>query len=137
MLNMIKRILSISGKYKNKILLGILMNFLKSVSMAMMMFAVYVVVDHLEALSPRVIWTAFGILCGSVAGRFLFQWLMDICMSAKGFDMFRGLPAGHWREDAQSTNGLFFGTAPWKHPDSADIYSNGNWNSIPCLQSPI
>ncbi len=89
MLNMIRRILKISGRHQSKILLGIFLNFLKSVSMAMMLFAVYVVVDHLNALTPRVIWTAVGILLGSVAGRFLFQWLMDICMSAKGFDMFR------------------------------------------------
>ena len=29
-------------------------------------------------------------LCISVLGRFFFQWLMDISMSAKGFDIFRG-----------------------------------------------
>jgi len=89
MLNMIKRILKLSGKHQSKILLGIFLNFLKSVSMAMMLFAAYVVVDHLDALTPRVIWTALLILLASVAGRFFFQWLMDISMSAKGFDMFR------------------------------------------------
>lgn len=89
MLSMIKRILDISGRHKSNILLGIFLNFMKSVSMAMMMFAVYVVVDHLNALNAQVILRALSILLGSIAGRFLFQWLMDICMSAKGFDMFR------------------------------------------------
>lgn len=89
MLNMIKRILKISGKYKSKILLGIFLNFLKSVSMSMMLVAVYVAVDHLDVLTMQVIRTVLFILLGSIAGRMLFQWLMDICMSAKGFDMFR------------------------------------------------
>lgn len=89
MLRMIKRILNISGKYKGKILWGIFFHFLMSVSMAMMMLAIYVIVDHLSNMTPRIILTALGILAASIAGRFLFQWLMEISMSAKGFDMFR------------------------------------------------
>lgn len=89
MLSMIKRILNISGSYKNKIILGIFLNFLKTVSMALMLFAIYVVVDNLENLTPHVIWTALFILVGSVVGRFLFQWLMDKAITARGFDMFR------------------------------------------------
>jgi ATP-binding cassette subfamily B protein len=86
---MIKRILTISGKHRPKIILGIFLNFLKSVAMAMMLLAVFVIVQNLEHLTPKHIWTALGILAASIAGRFLFQWLMDIAMSAKGFDMFR------------------------------------------------
>lgn len=89
MLNMIKRILQIAGKHKFRILVGILLNFLKSVSMGMMLFAIYMIVEHLNTLTERIIWNAFGIIAASIAGRFLFQWLMDISMSAKGFDMFR------------------------------------------------
>lgn len=89
MLSMIKRILDISGSYKNKIILGIFLNFLKTVSMALMLFAIYVVVDNLENLTPHVIRTALFILIGSVVGRFLFQWLMDMAITARGFDMFR------------------------------------------------
>lgn len=88
MISMIKRILKISGKHKPQILLGIFLNFLKSVSMAMMLLA-FLIVNHLNTLTPQVIWTALGILAASVGGRFLFQWLMDISMSAKGFDIFR------------------------------------------------
>lgn len=89
MFRMIKRILHISGKYKNRILWGIFFNLLMSVFMAMMMVAIYVVVDNLSNMTLRVILTALGILGASVFGRFLFQWLMEISMSAKGFDMFR------------------------------------------------
>ncbi|MDD3394489.1 MAG: hypothetical protein PHG19_07595 [Anaerotignum sp.] len=77
MLSMIKRILDISGRHKSKILLGIFLNFMKSISMAMMMCAIYVVVAHLNMLNAKVILTALGILVGSIAVQFLFQWLMD------------------------------------------------------------
>ena len=89
MFRMIKRILQISGKYKGKILWGIFFHFLMSVSIAMMMMAIYVIVDNLDNMTPQTIFTALGILVASIFGRFLFQWLMEISMSAKGFDMFR------------------------------------------------
>ena len=89
MLKTIKRILAIAGDQKKYIYLGILFNFLKTLSMAMMLLAVFVVVDHLDSLSGGVILQALYILIGSILGRFLFQWLCDISMSAKGFDMFR------------------------------------------------
>lgn len=89
MLNMIRRILDISGKHKSKIILGIFLNFLKTVSMGLMLLAIFVVVENLDSLTAGIIRRALTILLVSVAGRFLFQWLMDISMSAKGFDMFR------------------------------------------------
>lgn len=89
MLKMIRRILAVSGKSRQRIYIGILFNFLKTASMAMMLLAVYLVVDNLDHLTPHTILSALCVLVGSVLGRFLFQWLMDISMSAKGFDMFR------------------------------------------------
>ena len=89
MLNMLRRILELSGRHRTKIILGIFLNFLKTVSMGLMIFAIYIVVENLDHLTSSVIWKALGVLVVSVAGRFLFQWLMDISMSAKGFDMFR------------------------------------------------
>lgn len=89
MIRTIGRILAIAGKEKPRIYMGILFNFLKSMSMAMMLMAVFVVVENLENLSRAVILQALYILIGSIVGRFLFQWLGDISMSAKGFDMFR------------------------------------------------
>ena len=89
MFAMIKRILNLAGKHKSKILLGILFNFLKSVCMAMVLWAVYIVASDLDSLTMDVIWKALAVLCISVLGRFFFQWLMDISMSAKGFDIFR------------------------------------------------
>lgn len=89
MFKMIQRILAIAGRSKHRIILGIVLNFLKSVSVSMTLLAVFVVFEHLDALTFDIIKQAFWILLASVAGRFLFQWLTDIAMSAKGFDMFR------------------------------------------------
>lgn len=89
MLNMIRRILKISGKHKNKIILGILLNLLKTISMGMMLFAIFVVVEHLDNLTMDILFKSLAILGFSIAGRFFFQWMMDISMSAKGFDIFR------------------------------------------------
>lgn len=89
MLHTIRRIFEIAGDQKRYILAGIICNILKTFSMAMMLMAVFVVVNHLEQLTPEVIWTALYILIGSILGRYSFQWLGDISMSAKGFDMFR------------------------------------------------
>lgn len=59
MIVMIKRILDLAGNYKIKILLGILFNFLKSVCMAIMLLAVYIVADHLDDMTMTVIWNDF------------------------------------------------------------------------------
>ena len=89
MFHTLKRILDIAGDQKKYIYAGIVCNILKTFSMAMMLMAVYVVISHLDSLTTEVIGQGLGILIASVFGRFLFQWLEDISMSAKGFDIFR------------------------------------------------
>ncbi|MDO4355184.1 MAG: ABC transporter ATP-binding protein [Clostridia bacterium] len=89
MFKTIGRIMAIAGDQKKSIWAGIVFNFLKTLSMSLMLWAVFIVVERLDALTADVIWRAVGVLLVSVAGRFLFQWLCDISMSAKGFDMFR------------------------------------------------
>lgn len=89
MFHTIKRILDIAGDQKKYIYAGIVCNILKTFSMAMMLMAVYVVISRLDSLTAEVIGQGLGILIASVFGRFLFQWLEDISMSAKGFDIFR------------------------------------------------
>ena len=55
MLKMIRRILAIAGRSKSRIILGIVLNFFKSVSIAIMLLAVFVIFEHLDALTPQVI----------------------------------------------------------------------------------
>ncbi|MGL5437314.1 MAG: ABC transporter ATP-binding protein [Lachnospiraceae bacterium] len=89
MFRMIKRILDIAGSNRPSIILGIIFNILKTFSMATMLWAVFLIFEHLNELTPGIIYSALGIIAAGVFGRFLFQWLSDISMSAKGFDMFR------------------------------------------------
>lgn len=89
MLKMINRILQIAGRSKHRIILGIVFNILKSFAMAMMLLAVFIVFEHLDNMTPEVVYQALWVLLGSIAGRFLFEWLCSITMSAQGFDMFR------------------------------------------------
>lgn len=44
---------------------------------------------HLENLTPTIILQAFGVVLGSVIGRFFFQWMYDRTMSGTGYDIFR------------------------------------------------
>lgn len=89
MLKMIKRILGISGKYKFRIILGIIFNILKSFSVALILMAVYVVLKDLDSLNGTIILKAIIIIVSSTIGRFVFDWLMNVTMSATGFDIFR------------------------------------------------
>ena len=76
MFAMIKRILNLAGKHKSKILLGILFNFLKSVCMAMVLWAVYIVASDLDSLTMDVIWKAAagaGMVISSVRARSTFR----------------------------------------------------------------
>lgn len=89
MFYMIKRILNIAGVHKSRIILGIVLNAGKTFFMSMMFLAVFVVLQDMNSISAATIRKALLILLISVAGRFAAQYLTDISMSAKGFDMFR------------------------------------------------
>ncbi len=89
MLRTFRRLLSLAGRAKKYIYLGIVFNFFKSLSMAAALLAVFIVVENLGQLTAEIIRRALYILLASVAGRFFFQWLCDISMSARGYDMFR------------------------------------------------
>ena len=89
MLSIIKRILRLSGKYRFRVIAGLIFNALKSCCAAFVFFAVLLVMLNIEHLTSAVIWQAFGIIALSVLGRFLFQYLSDVLMSASGYKIFR------------------------------------------------
>ena len=89
MLEMIRRIFKIAGRSRKKIIVGITFNILKSFFNGFMMFGVFWILLHLENLTPAIILQAFGVVLGSVLGRFFFQWMYDRTMSGSGYDIFR------------------------------------------------
>ena len=89
MFEMIRRIFKIAGNSRGKIVAGIVCNILKSFFNGFMMFGVFWILLHLDGLSPVIIGQAFGVILGSVLGRFFFQWMYDRTMSGSGYDIFR------------------------------------------------
>lgn len=89
MFEMIRRIFKIAGRSRKKIIVGITFNILKSFFNSFMMFGVFWILLHLENLTPTIILQAFGVVLGSVIGRFFFQWMYDRTMSGTGYDIFR------------------------------------------------
>lgn len=77
MFEMIRRIFKIAGRSRKKIIVGITFNILKSFFNGFMMFGVFWILLHLENLTPTIILQAFGVVLGSVIGRFFFQWMYD------------------------------------------------------------
>ena len=77
MFSIIKRILRLSGKYRPRVIAGLIFNALKSCCAAFVFFAVLLVMLNIEHLTETVILQAFGIVALSVLGRFLFQYLSD------------------------------------------------------------
>lgn len=82
MLEMIRRIFKIAGRSRQKIIVGITFNILKSFFNGFMMFGVFWILLHLENLTPTIILQAFGVVLGSVIGRFFFQWMYDRTLTA-------------------------------------------------------
>ena len=89
MFEMIRRVFKIAGNSRGKIVAGIVYNILKSFFNGFMMFGVFWILLHLDGLSPVIIGQAFGVILGSVLGRFFFQWMYDRTMSGSGYDIFR------------------------------------------------
>ena len=80
MFEMIRRIFKIAGNSRGKIVAGIVCNILKSFFNGFMMFGVFWILFHLDELSPVIIGQAFGVILGSVLGRFFFQWMYDLSL---------------------------------------------------------
>lgn len=114
MLKMICRIFQIAGKHQKKIAAGIVFNILKAFCQSFILFGVFWVLLHLEGLTPQIIIQSFGIVLGSVIGRFFFQWMSDRTMSGTGYAIFRDYrleigerlrqaPMGYFSEQTLST----------------------------------
>lgn len=84
-----KRVLNLSKKNKKKILIGSLFNILKAFSIGTMFFGVFYIFLNINNLSLDIIKNSFYIILASVLFRFIFQWLIDIYITAAGFDVFK------------------------------------------------
>ncbi len=92
---LVKRILDLAGSFSAKsrrsLVAGMVFNVLKAFFMAGMLAAIFWALENRDHLGPEVALQCLGILILSVAGQFIFQYLIDINMDAVGFDIFRDL----------------------------------------------
>ena len=82
---------SFSPAARRSLIVGMVCNVLKAFFMAGMLGAVFWALENRDRLDGVVALQCLGILLVSVAGQYVFQYLVDIKMDAQGFDIFRDL----------------------------------------------
>lgn len=106
MLAIMKRILDLAGSFsassRRSLVVGMTCNVLKAFFMAGMLAAVWWALENRDRLDAQVALQCLGMLIVSVAGQFVFQYLVDIKMDAEGFHVFRDLRlrVGDWLKGA-------------------------------------
>ena len=95
MLAIMKRILDLAGSFsassRRSLVVGMTCNVLKAFFMAGMLAAVWWALENRDRLDAQVALQCLGMLIVSVAGQFVFQYLVDIKMDAEVFHVFRDL----------------------------------------------
>ena len=89
MIKIVRRILKISGRYRNNIILGLIFSGLKSFFASIMLLAVLLIMINLEELNMTKIIQATMLIVISILGRFIFQYLCDRNLSASGYEIFK------------------------------------------------
>lgn len=95
MFALVKRVLDLAASFspaaRRSLIVGMVCNVLKAFFMAGMLGAVFWALENRDHLDGVVALQCLGILLVSVAGQYVFQYLVDIKMDAQGFDIFRDL----------------------------------------------
>lgn len=117
MFAIVKRILDVAGSFspasRRSLIVGMVCNVLKAFFMSGMLAAVWWALENREHMGADVALQCLGILLASVAGQYIFQYLVDIKMDAEGFHIFRdmrlhvgdrlkGAPMGYFSEQRLS-----------------------------------
>ncbi|MDO4720704.1 MAG: ABC transporter ATP-binding protein [Peptostreptococcaceae bacterium] len=89
MVKIVRRILKISGEYRKNIIAGLIFSGCKSFFASIMLFAVLLIMIHIEHLHMAIIMQATMIILISIVGKFIFQYLCDRKLSASGYEIFR------------------------------------------------
>ena len=117
MFAIVKRILDVAGSFspasRSSLIVGMVCNVLKAFFMSGMLAAVWWALENRDHMGADVALQCLGILLASVAGQYIFQYLVDIKMDAEGFHIFRdmrlhvgdrlkGAPMGYFSEQRLS-----------------------------------
>ena len=88
MLKTLRRIIKLSGKYKNRVYWGLVCSILNSVFNSFSVFAFLWVLIHIDNLSMEIIWQTVGILAAGLFGKTILKFLTNMFMTAAGYIIF-------------------------------------------------
>lgn len=88
MLKIIKRIALISGSYKKHLYGGIISSFFYSVFNSLPILAILLILTNIDSLTTKIIKNVFIILLISLLGRCVLKYLLNIFMTANGYNIF-------------------------------------------------
>ena len=95
MYQLVKRILDLAGSFsaqaRRSLIIGMVCNVLKGFFMAVMIVAVFWALEHRDNLGMDTILQCLALLAVSVVGQYVMQYVIDVSMDARGFDIFRDL----------------------------------------------
>ena len=88
MLKTLRRIIKLSGKYKNRVYWGLVCSILNSVFNSFSVFAFLWVLIHIDNLSMEIIWQTVEILAAGLFGKTILKFLTNMFMTAAGYIIF-------------------------------------------------
>ena len=88
MLKTLRRIIKLSGKYKNRVYWGLICSILNSVFNSFSVFAFLWVLIHIDNLSMEIIWQTVEILVAGLIGKIILKFLTNMFMTAAGYIIF-------------------------------------------------
>ena len=88
MIKTLKRILSICGKHKKRVYIGVASSLLNAICNSMSILAILIILINIEMLTPNIIILTASILLGSLIGKCVLKYLMNCFLSATGYIVF-------------------------------------------------
>ena len=88
MLETIKRIWLLCGRYKHRLLAGIVFSMFYSIFNCLSIFAVLNILLNIQTLSVEIIWNSACILLGSLIGKCIMKYLINALLTANGYLVF-------------------------------------------------
>lgn len=88
MFKTIRQIYNLCGSYKSRLVGGVICSVFHAVFHSLTILAILNILINIDGLTPEIIWRSVWILFASVVGRSFFKYLINMTMSANGYNVF-------------------------------------------------
>ncbi len=88
MFKTLKRIIKLSGKYKNRVYWGLVCSVLNSIFSSLSICAILWVLMNIDKLTMKTVWQTVGILAIALLGKIILKFSTNIFMTAAGYLIF-------------------------------------------------